>query len=46
MVLFQLPPWFKKDLGVFDAFLDWLPSGTRAAFEFRHDSWLSDDVYA
>ena len=46
MVLFQLPPWLKKDLGVFDAFLHWLPTGVRAAFEFRNDSWLSDDVYS
>ena len=25
--------------------LDWLPAGTRAAFEFRHASWLEDPVY-
>ena len=46
VLLFQLPPRFKKDLGVFDAFLDWLPQGTRAAFEFRNDSWFSDEVFA
>jgi hypothetical protein len=23
-----------------------LPAGLRAAFEFRHESWLADDVYA
>ena len=46
MLLFQLPPWFRKDLEVFDAFLDWMPPKVRAAFEFRHQSWLSDDVYA
>ena len=46
VLLFQLPPRFKKDIGVFDAFLDWLPAGTRAAFEFRNDSWHSGDVYA
>jgi uncharacterized protein YecE (DUF72 family) len=45
-LLFQLPPFFKKDLAVLDAFLDTLPSGTRAAFEFRHPSWLDDEVYA
>ena len=31
--------------GVFDAFLADLPTGARAAFEFRHASWLEDDVY-
>jgi uncharacterized protein YecE (DUF72 family) len=35
VLLFQLAPTFKKDLGVFDDFLATLPSGTRAAFEFR-----------
>src|SRR4029453_1092941 len=34
-LLFQLPPNFKKDAGVLKAFLDLLPGGTRAAFEFR-----------
>ncbi len=45
-LLFQLPPWFRKDVKVLDAFLDQIPSDMRAAFEFRHDSWFSDDVYA
>ena len=46
VLLFQLPPWFKKDLKVLDAFLEQMPSGVRAAFEFRNASWLEDDVYA
>lgn len=45
MFLFQLPPYFRKDLAVLDAFLGIVPSGTRAAFEFRHSSWLSDEVF-
>ena len=45
-LLFQLPPTFKKDLGVLDAFLDVLPPKVSGAFEFRHDSWLDDEVYA
>jgi uncharacterized protein YecE (DUF72 family) len=45
ILFFQLPPYFKKDLGLLGAFLDWLPAGTRAAFEFRHASWLEDPVY-
>src|SRR5438477_960224 len=35
-VLFQLPPTFQKDLTTLGAFLDDLPPGLRAAFEFRH----------
>ena len=45
-VLFQLPPFLKKDLGVLEAFLSALPAGRRAALEFRHPSWFEDDVYA
>jgi uncharacterized protein YecE (DUF72 family) len=45
-VLFQLPPTFRADVGVLQAFLDQLPEGTRAAFEFRHPSWFEDEVYA
>jgi uncharacterized protein YecE (DUF72 family) len=45
VLLFQLAPSFKKDLGVLDEFLETLPAGTRAAFEFRHPSWDADDVY-
>jgi uncharacterized protein YecE (DUF72 family) len=45
-VLFQLPPNFKKDLSALDAFLDVLPPRLCGAFEFRHDSWLDEEVYA
>jgi uncharacterized protein YecE (DUF72 family) len=45
-LLFQLPPYFKKDLQVLDAFLAALPAQVCAAFEFRHASWLDDEVYA
>jgi uncharacterized protein YecE (DUF72 family) len=44
-LLFQLPPNFKKDLVVLNEFLSLLPPKTTAAFEFRHESWLADDVY-
>jgi uncharacterized protein YecE (DUF72 family) len=44
-VLFQLPPTLKKDLPRLRDFLGLLPEGHDAAFEFRHESWLSDDVY-
>jgi uncharacterized protein YecE (DUF72 family) len=44
-LLFQLPPNLKVDLPRFETFLQWLPSDLRCAFEFRHESWLNDDVY-
>jgi uncharacterized protein YecE (DUF72 family) len=45
-MLFQLAPNFKRDLPVLDDFLATLPPKVCAAFEFRHDSWLDDDVFA
>jgi uncharacterized protein YecE (DUF72 family) len=44
-LLFQLPPFFKKDVGVLDAFLETLPEDVCATFEFRHSSWLDEEVY-
>jgi uncharacterized protein YecE (DUF72 family) len=41
--LVGLSPSFKKDVGRLDEFLSLLPDN-RFAFEFRHDSWFSDDV--
>jgi uncharacterized protein YecE (DUF72 family) len=45
-VLFQLPPFLKKDLPRLSEFLQLLPADHRAAFEFRNESWFADDVYA
>jgi uncharacterized protein YecE (DUF72 family) len=45
-VLYQLPPFLKKDLPRLTEFLSLLPDGHGAAFEFRNESWFSDDVYA
>jgi uncharacterized protein YecE (DUF72 family) len=44
-LLFQLPPNLKKDLALFDAFLTDLPPKAPAAFEFRHQSWLDDEIF-
>jgi len=44
VVLFQLPPNSKKDAERLSDFLECLPSSTRAAFEFRHESWLDDEI--
>jgi uncharacterized protein YecE (DUF72 family) len=44
-VLFQLPPFLKKDLPRLEGFLALLPEGHMAAFEFRNESWFDDAVY-
>lgn len=44
-ILFQLPPNFKKNADVLSSFLRELPT-MRAAFEFRHESWLDDEIFA
>ena len=45
-MLFQTPPNLKQDLPRLQAFLELLPVDHRAAFEFRNDTWFTDDVYA
>jgi uncharacterized protein YecE (DUF72 family) len=45
VVLFQLPPHARVGVDKLDAFLDLLPDGVPAAFEFRHASWQDDAVY-
>jgi len=44
-ILFQLPPYSKKDAGKLRDFLAALPTARKVAFEFRHDSWCDDEVY-
>ena len=44
-ILFQLPPFLKKDVERLQDFIAILPEGLRAAFEFRHESWFDDDTY-
>lgn len=44
-ILFQLPPYFRKDVEKLRALLASIPNGKRAALETRHESWLSDDVF-
>jgi len=45
-ILFQLPPYMRADVPRLEAFLQLLPAGTCAAFEFRHPSWDDDAVRA
>jgi uncharacterized protein YecE (DUF72 family) len=44
-LLFQLPPFLKKDLELLEVFLHDLPSGVKPVVEFRHASWHGDDTY-
>jgi len=46
VVLYQLPPQFKKDAPRLEAFLKILPKKVRSAFEFRDESWFEDEIYA
>jgi uncharacterized protein YecE (DUF72 family) len=43
--LFQLPPNFKADAVLLRDFLKLLPKWMKAAFEFRHESWFTDEIY-
>lgn len=43
-VLFQLPPNLACDMEKLSEFVKDLPSDVRCAFEFRHKSWLADEV--
>ena len=43
-LLFQLPPFLRKDLPRLRDFLALLPRGGRVVFEFRHQSWYDGEV--
>jgi uncharacterized protein YecE (DUF72 family) len=45
MMLYQLPPFFKCDAQKLEMFVATLPRGIASAFEFRHESWFTADVY-
>ena len=45
-VLFQLPPYFRKNLPVLENFLAILPADREIAFEFRHASWFDEEIFA
>ena len=45
-VLFQLPPFLRKDASRLADFVDSLPRGLPAAFEFRHASWFDSQIAA
>jgi uncharacterized protein YecE (DUF72 family) len=41
-----LGPYLRMNLEVLDGFLEMLPAGLCAAFEFRHKSWMESDVFS
>ena len=45
-VFFQTPPYLRKDAARLRDFLALLPAGHPVAFEFRHETWFDDEVYA
>ncbi len=44
-VLFQLPASFKKDAPLLAEFTAHLPPSLRAAFEFRSETWLNEEIF-
>jgi uncharacterized protein YecE (DUF72 family) len=45
MLLFQLPPYLRRDLPLLQRFTAMLPESCAAAFEFRHASWLDASIF-
>ena len=44
-LLFQLPPYLRKDAARLREFVAELPGGPAVAFEFRHASWFDDEIF-
>jgi uncharacterized protein YecE (DUF72 family) len=44
-ILYQLPPTMRVDPERLRYFVSKLPPGTRSAFEFRDNSWYTDEIY-
>jgi uncharacterized protein YecE (DUF72 family) len=45
-ILIQLPPSLKADSETLKHFVRLLPKDDRFAFEFRHESWLTEDIFS
>lgn len=43
-VFFQFPETFHADRPLLEAFIELIPGDISAAFEFRHPSWLEDEI--
>ena len=46
IILHQLSPFLKKDVGKLSSYLQVLPGGVDHVIEFRHNSWMDDEVFA
>lgn len=46
VILFQLPPYLRKNSELLQGFLKLMPKDIKATFEFRHHSWFDDETYA
>lgn len=44
-ILFQLPPYLRKNIDLLAAFVELLPPGLKVAFEFRHSSWFDNELF-
>jgi len=45
-ILVQLPPNYKKNIEVLEGFLEKFAHHAKLAFEFRHESWFDDELFA
>jgi uncharacterized protein YecE (DUF72 family) len=44
-ILFQFPPYFRKNMERLEKFLQLLPETSHSTFEFRHESWFDKELY-
>lgn len=44
-ILVQVPPNLKADTGLLESFVRLLPQAYQFAFEFRHETWFTDQIY-
>lgn len=44
-LLWQLPPFMKRDIALLESFLDVLPDSARHVIEFRNETWLDSEIF-
>jgi uncharacterized protein YecE (DUF72 family) len=45
VILFQLPPFLRKDAPRLKNFLKLIPKNPMATFEFRHETWFDEEIH-
>ena len=45
VILWQLPPFLRKGIALLDDFLQKLPKSYAYAVEFRHPSWIDEEIF-